>query len=189
MARVAGAILPSPLKGERIRRLASLLASRSWRGVVWVARAASTPRQASLAPRRGASFAILSPFRGEGCLVVQPCNVGFGLLASGNVVARFFHPIAPRSAEGHTVRIRAVEQCGRGTAEIGTVAAHLAQLARRKSRSFNRRSAVHERSRSPLSGLRPARRTSAAPAALSRARFRRRAWRRGTSTGRTGSAG
>ena len=54
---------PSPLKGERIRRLASLLASRSWRGVVAAAR---TPLQAALTPLRGASFAILSPFRGEG---------------------------------------------------------------------------------------------------------------------------
>ena len=61
---------PSPLKGERIRRVASLLASRSWRGVAGLVRCASTPLQASLDPG-GASFAILSPFRGEGCLVVQ----------------------------------------------------------------------------------------------------------------------
>ena len=54
---------PSPLKGERIRRLASLLASRSWRGVVAAAR---TPLQVSLAPLRGTSCTILSPFRGEG---------------------------------------------------------------------------------------------------------------------------
>ena len=79
-----GAILPSPLKGERIGRVANLLASRSSRGVAAVARGASTPLQASLVPC-GTSFAILSPFRGEGLLTVLSCNVGFRLLASGDV--------------------------------------------------------------------------------------------------------
>ena len=48
---------------QKPRRMApaGLLASRSWRGVVAAAR---TPLQAALAPC-GASFAILSPFRGE----------------------------------------------------------------------------------------------------------------------------
>ena len=100
-----------------------------------VVRDASTPLQASLVPC-GTSFAILSPFRGEGCLVVQPCNVGFGLLASGDVVARFFHPIAPCSAEGHTVRIRAFWRSGREMAEILTFAAGKGPFAGRKSRSF-----------------------------------------------------
>lgn len=59
LARGAGAVVLSPLKGERICRLASLLACRSCRGVVAVARDASTPLQASLVPC-GTSFAIIS---------------------------------------------------------------------------------------------------------------------------------
>ena len=122
-----------------------MLASRSWRGVAGVVRDASTPLQAPLVPC-GTSFAILSPFRGEGCLVVQACNVGLDLLASGDVAARFTH-FWTCSAEGHTVRTRAVERNGRGTAEIGGFAAHQRPFARRKSRSFNGRTAVHENCR------------------------------------------